>query len=242
MTLEDFCVRLNELKLSNAERGLAVLWFHDSKEQGKQLSANTIAKVIYETGLGNPNATQLAKNIHSLRLAHKTKSGFKLKPTARETIQAWLTPILGGKDIEVELENGYLPEAIWKDTRGYIEKIAFQINGCVQCGFYDAASVLLRRLVETLLIECYEKENIQSRITSSDGHYLMLSGIIKDAVDRNALSLSRDTKKVLQELKIVGDRSAHNRRYNTVAADLENNRLGARLVVDELVQLAELKR
>lgn len=35
---------------------------------------------------------------------------------------------------------------------------------------------------------------------------------------------------------------SYSRRYNAVRADLEKIRLGVRLVVDELIQLAELRR
>ena len=206
------------------------------------MAANILAQIIYKTGLGNPNPTQLGELIVQTKLVLKGKSGFHLKPTARNTIKDWLKPILEGSPADVNLENGYLPDAIWKNTRGYIEKIAFQVNGCYQYGFYDGASVLLRRLVETLLIECYEHEKIQSRIADSDGNYCMLSGIIADAVDKSGLSLGRETKTVLRELKSIGDRSAHNRRYNAVRADLGKIHLGVRLVVDKLIQLAQLRR
>jgi hypothetical protein len=242
MELEEFCIRLNQIDLSNAQRALAILWFHDCEAPGVQLTANSLARVIYKTGLGNPHPTQLGEVIAKTKLALKGKSGFQLKPTSRTTIKEWLTPILQTPPADVELEQGYLPEAIWKNTRGYIEKIAFQVNGCFQYGFYDGASVLLRRLVETLLIECYEHNKTQSRIADPSGNYFMLSGIITDAVDKNGLSLGRETKSVLRDLKVIGDRAAHNRRYNAVSADLEKIRLGVRLVVDELIQLAELRR
>jgi len=242
MELEDFCIRLNQLELSNAQRALAILWFHDCQTIGVCIKASTLASTIYTTGLGNPHATRLGDAIEKTKLAFKSKGGFKLKPTERDTIKGWLIPILEGVGADVDLEHGYLPEAIWKNTRGYIEKIAFQVNGCFQYGFYDGASVLLRRLVETLLIECYEHNKTQARIADSDGNYFMLSGIIADAVDKNQLLLGRESKSVLRELKAIGDRAAHNRRYNAVRADLEKIRLGVRLVVDELIQLAELKR
>lgn len=242
MELEDFCIRLNQIELSNAHRALAILWFHDCKTPGICMKAGTLAGIIYKNGVGNPNPTQLEEVITKTKLALKSNAGFKLKPTERGTVRNWLASIFEGAPADVDLEHGYLPEAIWKNTRGYIEKIAFQINGCFQYGFYDAASVLLRRLVETLLIECYEHEKTQSRIADSDGNYFMLSAIITDAVDKSGLSLSRDTKSILRELKVIGDRAAHNRRYNAVRADLEKIQLGVRLVVDELIQLAELKR
>lgn len=242
MKLEDFCIRLNQIELSNAQRALAILWFHDCETPGVHMKASKLAHIIYKTGLGNPNPTQLEKAITKTKLALKNYTGLRLKPTERGTIKGWLAPILEGPPSDVDLEHGYLPEAIWKNTRGYIEKIAFQVNSCFQYGFYDGASVLLRRLVETLLIECYEHSSIQNRIMDKDGNYLMLSGIIADAVDKGALSLGRETKRVLHELKVIGDRSAHNRRYNAVRADIEKIRLGVRLVVDELIQTAELRR
>jgi hypothetical protein len=242
MELEEFCIRLNQIDLSNAHRALAILWLHDCETPNIQISANKLAQIIYKTGLGHPNPKQLGELITQTKYVLKGKSGFHLKPTARDTIKDWLKPIFEGSPADVDLENGYLPEEVWKNTRGYIEKIAFQINGCFQYGFYDGASVLLRRLVETLLIECYEHNKIESRIADSDGNYLMLSGIITDAVDKSGLSLGRETKTVLRDLKVIGDRAAHNRRYNAVRADLEKIHLGARLVVDELIQLANLKR
>ncbi|WP_138501043.1 hypothetical protein [Nostoc sp. PA-18-2419] len=194
MEIEDFCIRLNQIELSNAERALAILWFHDCATPGTYIKAGMLARIIYKTGLGNPNPTQLEEAIVKTKLATKTNAGFKLKPTERSTIKNWLVPILERPPADVDLEHGYLPEEIWKNTRGYIEKIAFQVNGCFQYGFYDGASVLIRRLVETLLIECYEHEKTQFRIADSDGNYFMLSGIIADAADKNGLSLARETK------------------------------------------------
>lgn len=242
MKLEDFCIRLNQLELSNAQRALAILWFHDRETTGISMKASSLARIIYTAGLGNPNPKQLEEVISKTKLALKSSTGFKLKPTERDTVKGWIIPILEGVAADVDLEHGYLPEAIWKNTRGYIEKIAFQVNGCFQYGFYDGASVLRRRLVETLLIECYEHDKTQARISDSVGNYFMLSGIVADAVDKSGLPLGRETKSVLRELKAIGDRSAHNRRYNAVRADLEKIRLGVRLVVDELIQLAELRR
>lgn len=242
MELEEFCLQLNKIELSNTHRALAILWFYDSRNPGVQLKASMLARTILKTGLGNPNSTKLEEAIIKTKLTLKSKFGFHLKPTSRVVIREWIAPILERPHVKIDLKHGYLPEAIWKNTRGYIENIAYQVNGSFEYGFNDGTSVLLRRLIETLLIECYEYSKIESRIKDKDGNYFMLSGIIADAIDKNGLSLSRETKIILRELKSIGDRSAHNRRYNTVPADLEKIRLGVRLAVDELIQSAELKR
>ena len=65
---------------------------------------------------------------------------------------------------QTDHDNGFLPEAVWIGTRSYIEKIAKQINGCYEFEFFDGAAVIARRIVETLLIECYEHLQIADRI------------------------------------------------------------------------------
>ena len=58
----------------------------------------------------------------------------------------------------------------------------------------------------------------------------------------NGLHLGRDAQKALSDVKELGDRSAHNRRYNAVKADLEKIQSGVRVAVDEMIALAELRR
>ncbi len=57
-----------------------------------------------------------------------------------------------------------LPHAIIRGTRGYIERVVFQINGCYEKGWFDGCAVMMRRLIETLIIECFEKHNIAHKI------------------------------------------------------------------------------
>jgi hypothetical protein len=54
--------------------------------------------------------------------------------------------------------------------------------------------------------------------------------------------LGRDAKKALEAVKELGDRSAHNRRYNAVPAELEKVQSGVRVALDEMISLAELRR
>jgi hypothetical protein len=48
-----------------------------------------------------------------------------------------------------------LPHALVRGTRGYLERVCFQINGCYEQGWFDACAVMMRRLVETLIIEAF---------------------------------------------------------------------------------------
>lgn len=98
-------------------------------------------------------------------------------------------------------------------TRGYLEKVAHQINGTYENGWYDACAVMLRRFVETLIIETYIAKNIEGRIKDASGDFLTLQMLIDKARSDPDLNLSRNTKRVLLRLKKLGDLSAHNRRF-----------------------------
>jgi hypothetical protein len=142
----------------------------------------------------------------------------------------------------VDQELGFLSREVWKDTRGYIEKVCEQMNGCYQFGFFDAASVMVRRLVETLIIEAYEKLKRESEIKDGNGNYLMLRDLVTRAVGQQPIGLGRDAKDALGKIKEMGDRSAHNRRYNAVKTDMDKVLSGVRVVVDELINIADLRR
>ena len=98
-------------------------------------------------------------------------------------------------------------------TRGYLEKVADQINGTYENGWYDACAVMLRRFVETLIIETYIAKNIEARIKDANGDFLTLQMLIDKARSEPDLNLSRNTKRVLLRLKKLGDLCAHNRRF-----------------------------
>jgi len=139
------------------------------------------------------------------------------------------------------LSGAYIPEQIWKGTRGYIEKVAVQLCGCWEQRLYDAAAVMLRRLAETLIIEAYEKLGREAEIKDRDDNYLMLGALVDKSCGLGGISLGREAKTALKEIKEHGDRSAHNRRINAVRPELERIRSGARTAVEELINVARLK-
>src|SRR5688500_5047390 len=70
-----------------------------------------------------------------------------------------------------------LPHSLFRNTRGYLEKISFQINATYEVASYDACAVMIRRLVEVLLIECFEAKGRAHIITNHSGDYLYLQDL-----------------------------------------------------------------
>src|SRR5687768_3640064 len=58
-----------------------------------------------------------------------------------------------------------------KDTRGYIEAVVNQVNGCYERGWFDACAVMIRRLLETLIIEAFEANGLADKIKNASGDY-----------------------------------------------------------------------
>jgi len=241
MNEQEFCVAMKPLGYDVTKQAVCLLWFVDKEKPNSGLRAGEIAKIIANSGLSNPHSTRLGDSLKKSGHTLSTGSVFRIKPTSRSVVQEWLSSVLAPPAPQVDQSHGYLPKDVWDGPKvfSYIKRIAEQANGCYQFGLYDAASVMVRRIIETLLIECYEHLNIESKIKRPDGTYPMLSGILAGAIEQKHLTFSRDTEKALKELKKIGDRAAHNRRYAAVKADLDT--IDARLVVDELLHLAGQK-
>lgn len=114
------------------------------------------------------------------------------------------------------------------------------MNGCFAQGWYDACAVMMRRLIEISIIEAFEHKGIASKIKGGDGNYLHLSDLVAAAIVEPALTLSRNTKKLLPQLRDVGHMSAHGRHYLARREDIERVQLGCRVTVEEFLHHAGL--
>jgi len=134
-----------------------------------------------------------------------------------------------------------LPFAMVRGTRGYIEKVTNQINGCYEQGWFDGCAVMMRRLLETLIIECFEKHVIADKIKDANGDFFFLRDLIGKTLQETAWNLGRNVKAALPRLKDIGDKSAHSRRYNALRQDIDKLATDFRDVVQELLAIAQLK-
>jgi hypothetical protein len=244
LSLDDFCEFVKKSSRTNAEKALAVLWYFDHKQPGIAKSAGQLTKVLGDHHIGTPNQTALAEAIRKTKFANESKNGFSLKSGSRKMIREWL-PDLDGIQPAMDHASGYLPESIWKNTRGYIEEVCRELNGSFQHAYYNAAAVMLRRLLETLIIESYEHLNREIEIKDGGGNYLMLSDLAERACGENGhkgINLGRDSKKALKDARSIGNWAAHARRFLAHAGDLTKLQVGMRLLVQELIQTADLVR
>ena len=243
MDLAELCEKLiSANNLDATRKAIAILWWAARENPSRPMTAYALAQAMSQHRLGNPNREVLARGLTKSPLTLKNNNGFVLKAGAGETVSSWLKDILDNALPNVDQSSGYLPQAVWNKTRGYIEKVCIQLNGCYRYGFYDGAAVMVRRLVETLIIEAYEYLNRPEDIRDSNGNYCMLGDLVGIAFGPKGLNLGREAKTALQDIKKLGDRSAHNRRFNAVKPDLDLIRSGVRVSSEELINIAALRQ
>ena len=100
---------------------------------------------------------------------------------------------------------------------------------------------MIRRLIETLIIEAFEHFNLSHKIKTSAGDFFYLSDLISKTLSEPSWNLSRNAKQALPKLKDIGDKSAHSRRFNAVRNDIDKICSEIRVVVQEFVYLAGLQ-
>jgi hypothetical protein len=171
-------------------------------------------------------------------MSSSANNTFKVAKAIDLDIRRELGPPEEGLYSETQL---VVPRSVVRRTRGYIEKVVNQANGCYENGWYDACAVMIRRLIETLIIEAFEKHQIAGKIKNTQGDFLYLRDLIGLCVAESSWNLGRNCKHALPKLKDIGDKSAHSRRYLAQRGDIDPLLSDIRLVVQELVFLAGLK-
>ena len=146
------------------------------------------------------------------------------------------------EEYPVGQDNGFLwrLNSYWRFEQGeggvYAQCRAISLSRDVPFGL-----LMIRRFVETLIIELYEARGRANEIQDADGNFFMLKDLTDKLTSDKTWNLSRETKQTLPLLKSLGDRSAHNRRYLAKKSDIDRVSYGLRVVSDDLLHLSGLK-
>lgn len=169
----------------------------------------------------------------------KTKPRNESKQRILFLLRTEIEPFLASQHTHTPTDS-FFPMEIISGTRPYIEAVARQACGSFDMGWYDAAAVMGRRLLETLIIETFEAHKLDGKIKNRDGSFFYLSGLVTALLNETSFNISRNVKRVLPKLKDLGDQSAHSRRYVAKKADLEDVQRDLRITLEELVHLSGL--
>lgn len=138
-------------------------------------------------------------------------------------------------------DDGIFPLVILNQTnRGYLIAVGRQMNGCYTSEWHDASAVMMRRLLESSIIEAFETRKIDAKIKDENGDFFPLTALIKTALAETAWNLPRNVRKELPNLRDLGHRSAHNRYYVATKPDIDKHLGVYREAVEAFLHLARL--
>ena len=135
--------------------------------------------------------------------------------------------------LQYALSKGYKGIEVRSDS----QLIVNQINGSYDYGFYDACAVMIRRLMESLIIEIFFTQNKVSEIKSNNV-IISLDKLINKVINDSQIHLGRNTLKGMNLIKDLGDMAAHDRTYITRKEDIDDNKNSIRKTINELLVLA----
>ncbi len=223
--------------LRRLERALALLWWVGRDDPTVGMSAAAVCTELERAGHPMQNKTRLATALRAHRGTSKAARGeWRLHPRMRQQLDAEY--VFAIKPKALVPSSSVLPMELFTDTRGYIERVVEQINQSYEVELWDCSAVMSRRLLETLIIETYEKAGRANEIKGSDGNFMMLNGLLAVLEQDSSVHLGRNASKGLKDFKRLGDLSAHSRRFNAGRDDIDRVRDGLRVAAEELVHLA----
>jgi len=147
--------------------------------------------------------------------------------------------LIGIPTLPSSVQSDLFPIALFDNTRGYLKIIANQSLASYNNGIYDGSSVLIRKLIEILIIECFERYSIENKIKKPDGTFFYLSDLITEFLKEPKWNIGRNAKRGLPNIKKIGDQSAHNRRYIARKSDLDVIKDDLRIVIEELIHIID---
>jgi hypothetical protein len=193
-------------------------------------------------GMPRQNRSRLSTALRSSSLVSRgaRAASVRLNPKHKPKLDAQYGPIVGpARKITVRDNGAVIPSGTVPLDRRYIERIVAQVNEGYTAGHYDSAAVLLRRLSESLIIECYVRLGRQSEI-QMDSSFFMLDSLLAYFQADKQIAKSRNLVRHLRKIKEVGDTAAHSRSYITKQADIDDIKFDARRALSELAVLAGL--
>jgi len=200
---------------------------------GQNVLSLKVAIEEIETGIENYFKSKDGKG------GYKTRS--RLEKEISFVLKTKIEPALAETANHVPTDELF-PLAIVRSTRPYIERIAEQACGSYDQSWYDACAVMCRRLLETLIIECFEKVKLSHRIKDINGKFFYLDQLIVTFLSEPSWNVSRYTKQALPRLKDLGNLSAHDRFFTAHKPDVDKIKNDLRITIEALVHISGLKK
>lgn len=117
----------------------------------------------------------------------------------------------------------------------YILRLVPQINGAYENEWYEAAAMVLRRLVETLIIELYSRRGWTSYVQDPNTKEFLPLKVLIGKINGDArLNTPKRTIDSLNKVKELGDTAAHDFKIRIRKSGLDGIQSSVRITLDKL--------
>jgi hypothetical protein len=241
VTRAQFARAVAQLTLTHGDRAVAFLYYYNVSQQFEERSSAELAVDLSEEGFPRPNVTRLQEDLRrDRRTIRGTRAGtFRIDVRRLAELEAQFAEQLQHRPIP--RSDSIIPTDAVAGTRGYLERLVAQINASYDVGFYDACAVLCRRLMESLILEVYISQSRHGDV-QNDGVFVGLDRLIGVICSDRAVTLSRNARGTMVDVKTIGDTAAHDRVYITQQRDLDDVKLRYRRLIDELLRTGGIRR
>ncbi|BBP84639.1 hypothetical protein PHLH8_42810 [Pseudomonas sp. Pc102] len=236
MKLETFSATVELTNKSELERVTFLAFYFQANKDQPEFTIPDISLILTSLGFAKPNPSRLKSNIEKSKSFIKgtRPNSFRLSAKKLAALRAELPNI--SESEEIISDDSLIPEILFSETkRQYLIKSAQQINSAYEHNLFDACALMMRRLLEILLIHCFEHKKIEDQIKDEDGNYQNLKTLINKAISKPEIKLSQEAKKEIDKFRELGNLSAHRVRYNCRRNDIQPFRIEYRAIVEELL-------
>ncbi len=236
MNLSQFARIVNLSQKTEIEKVKLVAFFENATKGMSTFIIDDIIEILSVIGHHISNKSRLKQNLAKSKAFKKISNGeYAIIPSYKEKLHEDYDCYFNDEN-EIVSNSEILDESLFLGKRGYLDKLIKQINHCYKYNCYDACAVCMRRIFEIILILAFEKKGLQNEI-QNDGDYINLEAIISKAQSNKVLNLSK-SKKYYDEIRLLGNYSAHKRYYNARRMDIDNIKIKYRVCLEELYYLA----
>lgn len=234
MDIETFSLRIPNLNTRPVSELIPIFAYYCQEIQGNSTFSPSEINACFESLALKPYSNIsafLSKKAHGKgNIFLKQRSGYSLTRQEKERLVKELS-----MPVEIPVSTEFIDITIVQGAPYYIVGIAKQMAQCYECGLYDATLVLMRKLVETLIIETFERFGIDDTIKDNNGDFFFLKNLIPQYLSSPKWNVSRNFSQNIQKVKKYGDLSAHNRRFQAKKSDVDDFKFELRQVLQEMV-------
>lgn len=236
-----FARAIGQLTLTHADRAVAFLYYYNVTQEFEERSASELAADLGQEGFPRPNVTRLQEDLRRDRrtIRGRRPDTFRVDVRRLSELEAHFAEQLQHRPIPQS--DSIIPTEAVAGTRTYLERLVAQINASYDAGLYDACAVLCRRFMESLILDVYISQGRHATVQNA-GVFLGLDRLIGIICSDRAVTLSRNTRGTMTDVKTVGDTAAHDRVYITQQRDLDDIKLRYRRLIDELLRASGIRR